>query len=59
VTLPGRWETELRRMVMPQRVTNFIGMSAATTMTAQTVQIALEQSVQPMDPGEPVSPSTP
>ncbi len=59
VMLPGRWETDLRRMVMPQNVTHFFGMSAATTMTAQTVQIALEQSVQPVDPGEPVSPSTP
>jgi hypothetical protein len=59
VSLPGRWETALRRMVMPQPVTNFIGMSAATTMTAQTVQIALEQSVQPVDSGEPVSPFKP
>jgi hypothetical protein len=59
VVLPGRWETELRRMVMPQPVTNFLGMSAATTMTARTVQIALEQSVQPVDSGEPVSPHKP
>lgn len=59
VILPGRWEEQLRRMVMPQNVTNFVGMSAATTMTAQTVQMALEQSIQPVDSGEPVSPFKP
>jgi len=59
VQLPGRWEGNLRGMVMPQHVTNFVGMSAATTMTAQTVAIALEQSIQPVDAGEPVSPFKP
>src|SRR5215208_4028368 len=55
VMLPGRWEGNLRGMVMPQHMTNFIGMRAATSMTAQTVEIALEQSIQPVDSGEPVS----
>ena len=59
VTLPGRWEGPLRGMVMPRNVTSYVGMSAATTMTAQTVQIALEQSIQPVDSGEPVSPFKP
>lgn len=59
VQLPGRWEGMSRGMVMPQNVSAFIGMSAATTMTAQTVQIALEQSIQPVDSGEPVSPFKP
>ncbi|HEX6164112.1 MAG TPA: carboxypeptidase regulatory-like domain-containing protein [Vicinamibacterales bacterium] len=59
VILPGRWEGQMRGVVMPQPVTNFVGMSAATTMTAQTVQIALEQSIQPVDSGEPVSPFKP
>ena len=59
VQLPGRWEGFNRGMVMPQHVTNFVGMSAATTMTAQTVAIALEQSIQPVDSGEPVSPFKP
>ena len=59
VQLAGRWEGFGRGMVMPQHVTNFIGMSAATTMTAQTVAIALEQSIQPVDSGEPVSPFKP
>ncbi|MBY0493723.1 MAG: carboxypeptidase regulatory-like domain-containing protein [Cyanobacteria bacterium] len=57
VQLPGRWES--RRLVMPQSMTNFFGMSAATSMTAQTVAIALEQSIQPVDSGEPVSPFKP
>ena len=59
VMLPGRWEGQLRGMVMPQNVSSFVGMSAATTMTAQTVQIALEQSIQPVNSGEPVSPFKP
>ena len=59
VTLPGRWDGPLRGMVMPRNATSFVGMSAATTMTAQTVQIALEQSIQPVDSGEPVSPFKP
>jgi hypothetical protein len=57
VQLPGRWDAT--RMVMPQHLTNFIGMSAANTMTAQTVKIAFEQSIQPVDAGEPVSPFKP
>jgi hypothetical protein len=57
VQLPGRWESN--RLVMPQNVSNFFGMSAATTMTAQTVQIALAQSIHPVDSGEPVSPFNP
>ena len=59
VRLPGRWEGLSRGMVMPHNVANFVGMSAATTMTAQTVAIAMEQSIQPVDSGEPVSPFTP
>jgi hypothetical protein len=59
VQLSGRWQGFGRGMAMPQNVTNFIGMSAATTMTAQTVAIALEQSIQPVDSGEPVSPFKP
>lgn len=59
VQLPGRWEGLVRGMVMPQNMSNFVGMSAATTMTARTVAIALEQSIQPVDSGEPVSPFKP
>ncbi len=59
VRLPGRWDGLGRGLVIPQPVTNFFGMSAATTMTAQTVAIALERSIQPVDAGEPVSPFRP
>lgn len=57
VHLPGRWEAN--RIVMQPKVANFFGMSAAATMTAQTVRIALQQSIQPVDSGEPVSPFKP
>src|SRR5918993_5547681 len=33
VLLPGRWNTQLRNMVMPQNTTSFLGMSAQNTMT--------------------------
>lgn len=59
VQLPGRWDLTTRGMVMPRNMSNFVGMSAGTTMTAQTVAIALEQSIQPVDSGEPVSPFKP
>lgn len=57
VQLPGRWDLASRTMSMPQAVTSFFGMSAQTTMTATTLQIAIEQEVKPTDPGRPVSPS--
>ena len=57
--LPGRWEGATRGMSMPRKTSSFIGVSAATTMTAETVRMALEQNIQPMDSGEPVSPYTP
>jgi hypothetical protein len=58
VQLPGRWEGA-RGMVMPAQFSRFFGMSAATTMTAQTVQMALQQRIRPVDAGEPVSPFKP
>lgn len=57
VQLPGRWDFNTRTIIGQQSVTNFFGMSAATTMTAQTLQLAIEQEVKPIDPGRPVSPS--
>lgn len=55
VQLPGRWE--LGRVVITQPATSYFGMSAQTTMTAQTLQLAIENEVRPADPGRPVSPS--
>jgi hypothetical protein len=56
VQLPGRWDAASRTVVVPQAMTSFFGMSAQTTMTAQTLQIAVEQDIKPTDPGRPVSP---
>jgi len=57
--LPGRWEGMTRGMTMPRNASTFIGVSAATTMTAETVRMALQQNIQPVDSGEPVSPFVP
>jgi hypothetical protein len=57
--LPGRWEGPTRGMAMPRTTSAFMGVSAATTMTAETVRMAQQQNIQPVDSGEPVSPYTP
>ncbi|TPW08861.1 MAG: hypothetical protein FD127_4311 [Acidimicrobiaceae bacterium] len=56
VQLPGRWDISTRTVVVAQDMTSFFGMSAETTMTATTIQIAVDQDVRPADPGTPVSP---
>lgn len=56
VQLPGRWDLATRTMVTPQNMANFVGMSAETTMTATTIQIAVTQGVPPADPGTFVTP---
>ena len=56
VQLPGRWDATGGRVVMPQNVTNFFGMSSRTTMTAATLTLATEMNIAATDPGEPVSP---
>jgi hypothetical protein len=57
IQLPGRWDFSTRTVVAQQSVTSFFGMSAQTSMTSQTLQLAAEQEVKPTDPGRPVSPS--
>lgn len=59
VQLPGQWDFDRRTLIRDRRVWTFFGMSSRTTMTATTIQIAVEQEVAPVDPGVPVSPSTP
>ena len=59
VQLPGRWDFARSTMIIDRDVTAFFGMSSRTTMTATTIQIAVEQEVTPVNPGVPVSPSTP
>lgn len=59
VQLPGRWDFASRTMVAERDITAFFGMSSGTTMTATTIQIAVEQNVTPANPGIAVSPVTP
>lgn len=59
IQLPGRWNPSQRALSFPQHPTTFLGMSAATTMTAATMSIAAEENVTPVDAGEPVSPIRP
>lgn len=56
VQLPGRWNAVVRNVEMVQKVSDFVGLSSALTMTATTLTMAVEQNVTPLDPGEPVSP---
>lgn len=54
VQLPGRWDAVNR--VVVSELSFFLGMSAQTTLTAATLQIAVEQNIQPANPGTPASP---
>lgn len=56
VQLAGRWDSLAAAVVMPTSMTNFVGMSAAATMTANTLTLAAQQNIAPVDAGEPVSP---
>lgn len=56
VQLPGRWDSAARSMIVPQHITAFFGMSAETSMTAATLELAIDSSVSPANPGVPVSP---
>lgn len=56
VQLPGVWNIASRDVVMQTHMSNFVGMSSASTMTAATLTMAVEQNITPLDPGEPVSP---
>lgn len=55
VQLPGRWDSRLRRMVIPQSTTSFLGMSAQNSMTATTLSMAVDLNIRPVNSGEPVS----
>jgi hypothetical protein len=59
VQLPGRWDSTLNTMRFPPNPVNFLGMSAAETMTAATLLLAVDMNVAPVDAGEPVSPIQP
>ena len=55
IRLPGQWDASRGTMQFPQNPSTFLGMSAATTMTAATISMAVVENVTPMDAGEPVS----
>ena len=54
VQLAGRWDFARRNMIVSQDISSYFGMSAETTMTAGTMQLAGD--VPSTDPGIPVSP---
>jgi hypothetical protein len=56
VQLPGRWDSAKGHMFVTEKVVNFLGMSAANSMTATTLSLAAEQSLTTIEAGEPVSP---
>jgi hypothetical protein len=56
VQLPGLWDASASNVVVHPKVTDFFGLSAATTMTAATIGLAGGANVGPADPGIPVSP---
>ena len=54
VQLPGRWDAQRRTMIL-YSVAGFVGVSAATSMTAATVALATNSNIPPVNAGEPVS----
>lgn len=56
IQLPGRWNAAVNSMIPQQSFTGFVGVSAETSMTNATLTIAANQSITPVDAGEPVSP---
>jgi hypothetical protein len=56
VQLPGRWDFSRGAMLAIQDMSSFFGMSAANSMTATTLSLAAEQSLNTIEAGEPVSP---
>jgi hypothetical protein len=59
IQLPGQWDSARGAMSYSQNPTTFLGMSAASTLTAATMSIAVNENVTPVDSGEPVSPIKP
>ena len=56
IQLPGRWDAVRRIMIRNQITLGFVGVSSETSMTGATLARALDQSISPVDAGEPVSP---
>jgi len=56
IQLPGRWDSATQTVVPVQSAANFMGMSAATTMTAATLTTATTQEIPTSDQGVLTSP---
>ena len=56
VQISGRWDGATSRVVPLQHVTDYFGMSSRATMTAATLELAVDLNIPASDPGEPVSP---
>ena len=56
VRLSGRWDAQNGRVVPPQNVGDYFGMTSQATMTAATLGLATDLNIATSDPGEPVSP---
>jgi hypothetical protein len=56
VQVPGRWDYPTQGVVIDPNVATYLGVSGQLTMTARTLELAIEQNITPMDSGEPVSP---
>jgi len=57
VQLPGRWDGRRSRVALDHDISRYFGMSANTTMTAATIELAEDQNVTPADEIMPVSPN--
>lgn len=55
IVLPGRWDSALRDVVIPTDVASYLGVSAATSITAETLTLATTEDVPTANAGEPVS----
>ena len=56
IQLPGRWDAVVNNVIRQQSFAGFMGMSAQSSMTANTLTLASGQNISPADAGEPVSP---
>ncbi len=56
IQLAGRWDAARAQVVAVQSLSGFFGMSAQTTMTATSLEAAVNANISPTDPGIKVSP---
>jgi hypothetical protein len=56
VQIPGRWDYGTQGIEFDRSAATYLGVSSQLTMTARTLELAIEQNITPRDSGEPVSP---